>query len=205
MATRRLDALHKSFHPRVTRFLAAVKASEIDLLVYCTKRSSEESARLWRQGRTGRAISGKCQELAILACDVIDGTRQPTKKQIACSVVAGITTPGPWEPVDKAVPTAVLQVARYLHWQSWLINHVGPQHESPIVTNALPGESAHNHGLAFDCVPIVHGKLAWNAGPLWDKLGGIAAEHQIEWSGTWTSFVEKVHFQLPNWRGLGNG
>src|SRR6266850_5242559 len=41
-----------------------------------------------------------------------------------------------------------------------------------VVTNAKPGQSAHNFGLAIDVVPIVNGKPDWNGDhPIWQKIG----------------------------------
>ena len=39
---------------------------------------------------------------------------------------------------------------------------VGPQHGDP-VTNAVPGASWHQWGLALDCVWIVNGARAWHS------------------------------------------
>ena len=74
-----------------------------------------------------------------------------------------------------------------------------------IVTNAKPGQSAHNHmlnaapaALAFDVVPLVHGKPVWDASdPLWDKLGEIGRSLGLQWAGDWKgSLKEKPHFEL---------
>lgn len=86
---------------------------------------------------------------------------------------------------------------------------VGPQN-GPHVTNAAPGQSMHNYGLAFDCVPMVGGKPAWsyqsNKG-LYELMGEKAEEVGLEWAGTWTSFKEYVHFQngSANWRDMIRG
>ena len=71
----------------------------------------------------------------------------------------------------------------------------------PIVTNAKAGQSAHNYGFAIDIVPIVDGKPDWNgADPVWEQLGKLGEAAGLEWAGRWTTFNEKPHFQLPNWR-----
>lgn len=72
----------------------------------------------------------------------------------------------------------------------------------PRVTNAQPGQSAHNYGLALDIVPIVNGKPDWNgADPVWQSIGEIGEECGLEWFGAPGSpYPEEPHFQLPGWR-----
>ena len=44
----------------------------------------------------------------------------------------------------------------------------------PRVTNAKPGTSAHNYGLAIDIVPVVNGKPDWNGhDEVWQRIGVI--------------------------------
>ena len=74
------------------------------------------------------------------------------------------------------------------------------------VTNAQPGSSAHNYGLALDVVPIVNGKPDWNFNQMhpsaaWEKAGRLGRLAGLEWFGSIGSpFVEAAHFQQPNWR-----
>ena len=73
-----------------------------------------------------------------------------------------------------------------------------------IVTYAKPGSSAHQFGLAYDCVPLRAGKPVWNAKgadlELWQRVGRIGKSLGLEWAGDWTSFKEFPHFQVPDWR-----
>lgn len=70
-----------------------------------------------------------------------------------------------------------------------------------IVTNAPPGESAHNFGLAIDVVPIINGKPDWEgAHPVWAQAGNLGEAAGLEWAGRWVHMREMPHFQLPNWR-----
>jgi peptidoglycan L-alanyl-D-glutamate endopeptidase CwlK len=71
-----------------------------------------------------------------------------------------------------------------------------------IVTNARAGFSAHNYGLAFDAVPIVYGKPAWDDHAAWETYGNVAASVGLEWAGTWQSFKEFPHVQMPNWKSV---
>lgn len=64
-----------------------------------------------------------------------------------------------------------------------------------IVTNAKPGQSMHNHGLAFDCVPMQAGKPAWNDIQTYKKLAEIAKKIEMEWAGNWKTFKEYPHFE----------
>lgn len=72
-----------------------------------------------------------------------------------------------------------------------------------IVTKALPGQSAHNFGLAIDVVPIVHGKPDWEGEhPVWQQIGQIGQAAGLEWAGAPDyPFHELAHLQMPNWRG----
>lgn len=69
-----------------------------------------------------------------------------------------------------------------------------------IITNAKAGQSAHNYGMAFDGAPLVGGRIAWDDHPHWVLYGQVAAEVGLEWAGTWVSFKEYPHIQLPNWK-----
>jgi len=74
----------------------------------------------------------------------------------------------------------------------------------PRVTNAPPGTSAHNYGLAIDIVPMVNGKPDWNGhDSIWQQIGSLGQAAGLEWFGAPGSpYVEMPHFQLPNWRSV---
>jgi peptidoglycan L-alanyl-D-glutamate endopeptidase CwlK len=74
----------------------------------------------------------------------------------------------------------------------------------PIVTNAKPGQSAHNYGMAIDVVPVVNGKCDWNGHDLvWQEIGHIGQSRGMTWLGApGSSFPEMAHFEHPNWREL---
>jgi peptidoglycan L-alanyl-D-glutamate endopeptidase CwlK len=71
-----------------------------------------------------------------------------------------------------------------------------------IVTKALPGQSAHNYGLAIDVVPIVNGKPDWDGvHPIWQQIGALGVAAGLEWAGAPDfPFHEWAHFQMANWR-----
>ena len=64
-----------------------------------------------------------------------------------------------------------------------------------IVTNAPPGFSYHNYGLAVDVCEFVNGKPKWNS-KHWALIGEIGKKHGLVWGGDWKSLVDKPHFQL---------
>jgi peptidoglycan L-alanyl-D-glutamate endopeptidase CwlK len=80
-----------------------------------------------------------------------------------------------------------------------------------IVTNAPPGKSWHNWRVAFDIVPLRHGKPVWGISgngiddnpsddefddlELWLRIGAIGKSVGLEWAGDWKSFKEFPHFQ----------
>lgn len=76
-----------------------------------------------------------------------------------------------------------------------------------IVTWALPGQSAHQHGLAVDFVPLVAGKPQWSAKhPHWFVAGELAEKAGLEWAGRWAGRKREFpHVQMPLWREFING
>src|SRR5690606_32607205 len=65
----------------------------------------------------------------------------------------------------------------------------------PVVTNAKPGYSKHNFGVAIDVAPInEHGKPHWpNDEELWDKIGEIGESVGLKWGGRSASFKDSQH------------
>lgn len=63
------------------------------------------------------------------------------------------------------------------------------------VTNARPGQSFHNHRVAFDVVPVVNGKAIWDDHRLWMRIGEIGESVGLEWAWRWRTFKEMPHFQ----------
>ena len=70
-----------------------------------------------------------------------------------------------------------------------------------IVTNAKGStySSMHQWGVAFDFYRN-DGKGAYNdSDGFFTKVGKIGQALGLEWGGSWTSPVDKPHFQLPDW------
>lgn len=81
------------------------------------------------------------------------------------------------------------------------------------VTNAKPGQSIHNYGLAVDIFLIIDGKTAsWDTKADWDgdkksdwmEVIEMFKKHGFEWGGDWVSFKDMPHFELSGykWRDL---
>jgi len=66
-----------------------------------------------------------------------------------------------------------------------------------IVTNAKPGQSYHNFGLAFDFVVVKGDRAIWNQNHRhWKRFVKIAKAHAFEWGGDWSGFPDYPHFQI---------
>ena len=63
------------------------------------------------------------------------------------------------------------------------------------VTNAKGGQSYHNFKVAFDVVPVVHGKAIWNNNKVWQQVGKLGTELGLEWGGNFKSIKDMPHFQ----------
>lgn len=82
-----------------------------------------------------------------------------------------------------------------------------------IVTNARPGQSAHNpqkdgKAIGYDCVPLRHGKAVWGASAkedavLWAIVVRCGETVGLEASARWQGKMkEQAHFQLKGWRAV---
>lgn len=78
---------------------------------------------------------------------------------------------------------------------------IGRTQPGKIVTDAKPGQSAHNYGFAFDGAPLIGGRIAWEDHEHWQLYGRIAQEMGLEWAGSPDyPFREMPHIQQPEWR-----
>jgi len=162
MASRSLDTLQPKVRAAAENVLENAEISNLSLLIYCTRRSMEEQARLYRKGRSLDEIKRKADELR-----------------------------DRWERPDLAD----------------LLMDVGPQY-GVVVTHAGPGQSMHNYGLAFDAVPMLHGKPVWQitdrpSEEVWHLYGRIVNEAGLEWGGDW-KHSDRPHAQErgARWREL---
>jgi peptidoglycan L-alanyl-D-glutamate endopeptidase CwlK len=63
-----------------------------------------------------------------------------------------------------------------------------------IVTNAEPGESYHNYGLAIDVVEMKDGEGLWD-NPNWNTIASIGKSFGFRWGGDFNSFKDIPHFE----------
>lgn len=68
----------------------------------------------------------------------------------------------------------------------------------PKVTNAGPGESAHNYGLACDFVCMRDGQPDWR-GESYQLLGDEAKKAGLVWGGDFKGLVDDPHVQWPGY------
>jgi peptidoglycan L-alanyl-D-glutamate endopeptidase CwlK len=69
----------------------------------------------------------------------------------------------------------------------------------PRVTNARGGQSNHNFGIAWDVGIFTAAGGYLGDGPQYlvaAQLGLEGATGQIEWGGSWTTFIDRPHYQL---------
>jgi peptidoglycan L-alanyl-D-glutamate endopeptidase CwlK len=68
-----------------------------------------------------------------------------------------------------------------------------------IVTNARPGESPHNAGLAFD-VAFAETLYEEPRPGAWDELGAIGLALGLQWGGRFLTPIDRPHFEWRDWR-----
>lgn len=67
------------------------------------------------------------------------------------------------------------------------------------VTNARPGYSNHNFGIAFD-IGVFEGSKYLPESPKYKAVGALGMDLGLEWGGNWKTIVDQPHFQLrPAW------
>jgi len=66
-----------------------------------------------------------------------------------------------------------------------------------IVTNARPGESYHNYGLAIDyALKDKNGKVYWNVDKDWLSVAEIGKSLGFSWGGDWKGFKDYPHLEM---------
>lgn len=75
-----------------------------------------------------------------------------------------------------------------------------------IVTNARPGQSIHNFGLAIDYVLVNEDdtNVSWAVNKEWRRVGAIGKQLGFQWGGDWTSFRDYPHLDLQRGMSLAN-
>jgi len=67
----------------------------------------------------------------------------------------------------------------------------------PIISNAKPGTSIHNYGLAIDYFLVTEdgNNSIWTVNADWKRVAAIAKLMGFEWGGDWSSFKDYPHLQ----------
>lgn len=95
----------------------------------------------------------------------------------------------------EGVSVMVVQGLRTFAEQQRLFNQ-GRTTPGSIVTNARPGQSYHNFGLAFDFVVVRNGQAVWDQNHRdWRRFVEICKGHGFEWGGDWRTFKDFPHLQ----------
>lgn len=73
------------------------------------------------------------------------------------------------------------------------LGRVPVKNNALIVTNAMPGQSLHNYGLAFDVVELKNGVALWD-NPNWEKIGKLGEKFGFTWGGRWKPIGGKIDY-----------
>lgn len=103
--------------------------------------------------------------------------------------------------INIGIPLVVTQSYRDPSTQAALYAQ-GRTVPGPIVTNAPPGSSWHEFGLAFDVAVMgANGNPTWpNDTALWQRIGGTGKATGLQWGGDFTTILDLPHFEMH--RGL---
>jgi len=99
------------------------------------------------------------------------------------------------EAAKQGIKLRVTSALRTFEEQQAIYNQ-GRTTPGRIVSNARPGTSYHNYGLAIDVVEIKDGKALWE-NPRWDLIGEIGKSFGFSWGGDFRSFKDRPHFEKP--------
>lgn len=68
----------------------------------------------------------------------------------------------------------------------------------PIVTNAKPGQSFHNYGLAIDFFIVSDDgkRVIWTVNSKWQRVAAIGKDLGFKWGGDWSSFKDYPHLEM---------
>ena len=97
---------------------------------------------------------------------------------------------------ERGYPVGIASTYRDFEQQNYLYAQ-GRTRPGSIITNAKAGESIHNFRLAFDIFKNVVGH-AYDDLEFFRIAGVIGHELGLEWGGSWSTFVDKPHFEWTN-------
>lgn len=88
----------------------------------------------------------------------------------------------------------IVQTLRTFEEQD-LLYQKGRTRPGPKVTNAKPGSSFHQYGLAIDFCLEVNGKLKWEVNKDWMIVVECFKKYNFTWGGDWRSFKDFPHVE----------
>lgn len=108
--------------------------------------------------------------------------------------------PMAWQVISDAwnegIPLVVTSTLRSMEEQQALYDQ-GRTKPGAIVTNALPGSSWHNYGLAFDVAVLKDGSPSWPTdNQVWSRVGAIGKKVGLSWGGDWSKIPDRPHFEF---------
>lgn len=69
--------------------------------------------------------------------------------------------------------------------------------QSKVVTDAKPGDSYHNYGLAVDVAPFDAGIPDWDINhPAWKRIVAVGESLGLDSGSQWRTFPDWPHFQM---------
>jgi len=92
------------------------------------------------------------------------------------------------------VHPVIVQTLRTFEEQDALYQK-GRTRPGPKVTNAKPGSSFHQYGLAIDFCLQVNGELKWVVDANWMIVVDAFKKYGFEWGGDWKSFKDFPHVE----------
>src|SRR5690242_2324462 len=98
---------------------------------------------------------------------------------------------------DAGLDVRVTQTLRTMDQQAALYAQ-GRTLPGPIVTKAMPGQSAHSWGCAFDV--CFGGPEPFSDKHPWAQIGAIGKSVGLAWGGDFKSITDRPHFERPDWR-----
>jgi peptidoglycan L-alanyl-D-glutamate endopeptidase CwlK len=104
----------------------------------------------------------------------------------------------------KGVHPFIVQTLRTFEEQD-LLYQKGRTRPGPKVTNAKPGSSFHQYGLAIDFCLEINGKLVWKVDANWMKVVECFKKYGFSWGGDWKSLKDYPHVEKTfgySWRDL---
>lgn len=121
--------------------------------------------------------------------DTLDPIMQPLIKNLLMG--AGIATGYEW---------VITSGRRTMSEQQALYNQ-GRTVKGPKVTNAKPGQSAHNFGMAADLAPMKDGKIWWNAPDhVWKTMADVAQQIGLVAGYYFKSIHDAPHVEHKKWK-----